>query len=267
MKILAIFLLTGCCMATTLRAQENKQGFYTSFDSTQIYYEVHGTGYPVVLIHGFMNTGDDWKKIMVFNKLQENGFMVITLDQRGNGKSGKPHTPEAYANDAEAKDLIGLMRFLGLKKYALVGYSRGAIIGARLLVLDKRVTRAILGGMGADFTNPDWPRRIAFYQALSNDSVPGFDAVRKRITDNGLDKTALAYQQKGQPSTSKEELSKIKKPVMVICGDKDQDNGNGQDLANLIPKSVFFTVPGNHGSAWHSGEYTIEVVMFLSRNK
>jgi len=130
-------------------------------------------------------------------------------------------------------------------------------------VLDKRVQKGVMGGMGADFTNPDWPRRIAFYQALSNDSVPGFDGVRKRIAENGLDKTALAMQQKEQPSTSKEELARVKQKVLVICGDKDQDNGNGADLAKLIPKAVFVTVPGNHGSAWHSSEFTAEVLKFL----
>jgi pimeloyl-ACP methyl ester carboxylesterase len=263
MKILAIFLLAGTVLTTNLYGQDKKEGYFTSFDSTKIFYEVRGKGFPVILIHGFMNTGDDWKKIALYDQLTASGYMVITIDQRGNGKADKPHSDQAYANDAEAKDIMGLIKFLGLKKYSFVGYSRGSIIGSRLLVLDKRVQRGVLGGMGADFTNPNWPRRIAFYQALTNDSVPGFDGVRKRIAENGLDKTALALQQKEQPSTSKEELSRVKQIVMVICGDKDQDNGNGADLAKLIPKAVFVTVPGNHGSAWHSSEFTAEVLKFL----
>jgi pimeloyl-ACP methyl ester carboxylesterase len=263
MKILAIFLLAGTVLTTNLYGQDKKEGYFTSFDSTKIFYEVRGKGFPVILIHGFMNTGDDWKKIALYDQLTASGYMVITIDQRGNGKSGKPHTEEAYANDAEAKDIMGLIKFLGLKKYSFVGYSRGSIIGSRLLVLDKRVQKGVLGGMGADFTNPQWPRRIAFYEALTYDSIPGFEAVRKRIADNGLDKTALALQQKGQPSTSKEDLGRVKQKVMVICGDKDQDNGNGADLAKLIPKAEFVTVPGNHGSAWHSSEFTAEVLKFL----
>lgn len=266
MKILAIFLLAGSVLATNLYGQEKKEGYYISFDSTRIYYEVRGKGYPVMLIHGFMNNGGDWKKIPLYDQLPAKGFMVITVDQRGNGKSDKPHSAEAYANDAEAKDLAGLMKYLGIKKYSFVGYSRGSIIGARLLVLDKAVRSAVLGGMGADFTNPLWPRRIAFYEALTYDSIPGFEGVRKRIADNGLDKVALAFQQKGQPSTSKEELARVRQKVMVICGDKDQDNGNGADLAKLVPKAIFVTVPGNHGSAWHSSEFTTEIMKFLSKN-
>ena len=267
MKILAIFVLAGTCLLGTSFSQEKKQGYFASFDSTRIYYEVAGKGYPVLLIHGFMNSGEDWKKIPLYNALMEKGYMVITVDQRGNGKSDKPHEPEAYANDAEAKDLMGLIHFLHLKKYSFVGYSRGSIIGARLLVLDKRVHSAVLGGMGADFTNPLWPRRIAFYEAMMNDSIPGFDGARKKIKDNGLDQTALAYQQKGQPSTSAEELSRVKQNVMVICGDKDQDNGNGAELAKLIPNAVFVTIPGNHGGAWHTPEFTTEVMAFFAKNK
>ncbi len=56
---------------------------------------------------------------------------------------------------------------------------------------------------------------------MMNDSVPGFDGARKRIKEQGLDQLALAYQQKGQPSTSHATLAKLKQKVMVICSDQD----------------------------------------------
>src|SRR6476660_4402630 len=121
------------------KAQTDTGRFFTSFDSTKIYYEVRGNGLPVILIHGFIVDGESWKKTAVYNDLIDVGYKVITLDMRGNGKSDKPHTVEAYANDAESKDIMGLMKSLGIKKYNVVGYSRGSIITARLLVLDKNV--------------------------------------------------------------------------------------------------------------------------------
>ena len=60
--------------------------------------------------------------------------------------------------------MIGLMQMLGIDEYGVVGYSRGSIITARLLVLDKRISKAVMGGIGIDFTNPEWPRRIMFYK-------------------------------------------------------------------------------------------------------
>lgn len=248
----------------TLLAQKDS-GFFSSFDKVKIWYQVKGKGQPVLLIHGFTGKGSDWKTKPIYDSLLANGFKVIVADLRGNGLSDKPHTPEAYADDAEARDLMGLLKFLGIKKYQAVGYSRGSIILARLLVLDKKVTGAIMGGMGADFTNPMWPRRIGLYEALMYDSVKGYEDFRKRIATSGLDRLALAYQQKEQPSTSKTELAKIKQRVLIICGDKDEDNGKGQDLQQLIPGSQFVTVPGNHGSAWGTKEFAGVSVSFLSR--
>jgi pimeloyl-ACP methyl ester carboxylesterase len=248
----------------TAHAQKDS-GYFSSFDGIKIWYQVKGNGKPVLLIHGFTGNGTSWKTKPVYDSLLASGFKVVIVDLRGNGQSDKPHTPEAYANDAEAKDLMGLLKFLGIKNYQAIGYSRGSIILARLLVLDKNITSAVIGGMGADFTNPMWPRRIGLYEALMYDTVKGYDDFRKRIATSGLDRLALAYQQMEQPSTSKEELSRIKQRVLLLCGDQDEDNGKAQDLQQLIPGSVFVTVPGNHGSAAGTKEFASESVSFLSK--
>src|SRR6185312_1241562 len=117
--------------------QETAGSYFTSFDTTKIYYEVIGTGSPVILIHGFSGTGRGWKNTAVYNDLLTAGYQVILIDQRGNGHSDKPHNEFAYAHDAEARDIMGLISFLKIKRYDAVGYSRGSIITSRLLVLDK----------------------------------------------------------------------------------------------------------------------------------
>lgn len=119
--------------------------------------------------------------------------------------------------------------------------------------------------MGADFTNPLWPRRIGIYEALMYDSVKGYDNFRQHIISSGLDRMALAYQQKEQPSTSNEELAKVIQPVIIICGDQDTDNGRGEDLQQLIPHSIFVNVPGNHGSAVGTAAFAIKVIAFLKK--
>ena len=255
---------TGIILHSTTLAQRDS-GYFSSFDKVKIHYEVKGSGKPVLLIHGFVGKGSDWKTKPVYDSLLANGFNVITADLRGNGWSDKPHEPEAYAHDAESKDLMGLLKYLGIKKYQAIGYSRGSIILARLLVLDKNVTKAIMGGIGADFTNPLWPRRIGIYEALMYDSAKGYDDLRKRIITAGLDRLALAYQQKEQPSTSKQELAKLKQKILIICGDQDEDNASARDLQQLIPRSVFVSVPGNHGSAVGTKEFAAETISFLKK--
>lgn len=237
--------------------------FFRSFDSTKIYYEVKGTGDAVVLVHGFIVNGQSWKKTELYKDLLAEGYRVIILDQRGNGLSDKPHTPEAYENDAEAKDIMALMKMLKIKKYSAVGYSRGSIIVSRLLILDKRIKKGVMGGMGAEFTNPEWPRRIMFYKALSGESVPELATMVENVKKQGLDQQALAYLQKAQPSTSKEALRKIKQPVLIICGDKDSDNGSAKELADFFKHPVYRVTPGDHGGASRTKEFSTQVISFL----
>ena len=267
LKVLAFFLFPFLISKDAIAAFRisDSGNYYISFDSTKIYYEVKGTGYPVILVHGFIMTGEGWKKTEVYKALQTAGYKVVTLDMRGNGKSDKPHTDKAYANDAEAKDIMGLATSLGLNKYNVVGYSRGSIITARLLVLDKRVNKAVMGGMGTDFTNPEWPRRKMFYRALMGDSVKELEAMVKNVQRAGLDQQALAFMQKEQPSTPKETLAKVKQQVLVICGDKDSDNGNAKELADLLPSAVYAQVPGDHGAALGTKEFADNVVNFFNK--
>ena len=252
-------------LSDSLFAQPTPEGnFYTSFDGTKIYYEVKGDGYPVLLIHGFSGTGQGLKTCVFYDDLLKAGYKVILIDQRGNGRSDKPHSESAYANDAEAKDIIGLISYLNIKQYDAVGYSRGSIIASRLLVLDKRLHKAVMGGMGDAYTNPEWPRRVHAYRALMGDtSLHDVDDMVKYIHSQHFDELALALQQKYQPSTSPEELSKVKIPVLIIRGTDDKENGSETGLNKLIPNSGLVYVPGNHNTAVHSKEFSNSVVKFL----
>jgi len=246
-------------------AQTSTDGqFYTSFDGTKIYYEVKGTGYPVLLIHGFCGTGDGWKKSILYTNLLKGGYKVILIDLRGNGQSDKPHTDAAYSNDAEAKDIMGLMTSLNITKYNVVGYSRGSIIASRLLILDSRVNKTVMGGMGDGFTDPNWPRRIHAYRALMGDKrYHEFDDMIKYIHTQNFDMAALALQQKYQPSTSREDLLKITKPVLIVRGSEDKENGSEIGLQRLIPGSRVSYVPGDHNTASKNNQFSAAVFFFL----
>ncbi|MDH7460822.1 alpha/beta hydrolase [Chitinophagaceae bacterium 26-R-25] len=247
-------------------AQKADSGYFKSFDSTRIYYEVHGSGYPVVMVHGFVVNGNSWKRGALFTDLLQKGYKIITMDLRGNGKSDKPTNDSAYMNDAEAKDIMGLLDYLHINLYHLIGYSRGSIISTRLMVKDKRVDKVVLGGMGADFTNPQWPRRVLFYRTLNGDTLPpSLEGFMKFTKQTGLNTKVLALIQKYQPSTSEEELAKCKNKVMVICGDEDKDNGDGKALAKLIPNATFVEVPGVHNTTMQTKAFSDAVTSFLEK--
>ena len=248
--------------------QQSANGsYFTSTDSTKIYYEVEGNGYPVILIHGFSGTSQGWKTCPVYGDLLKAGYKVILIDLRGNGRSDKPHIESAYANDAEAKDVMGLMKSLGVKSYDAVGYSRGSIITSRLMVLDKHLKKAVMGGMGDAYTNPEWPRRVHAYKALMGDTTyHDVDDMMKYIHSQHFDNLALAYQQKYQPSTSKQALSKVHIPVLIIRGTEDKENGSETGLQQLIPGSQLIHVPGNHNTAIRAPEFSAAVTGFLKDN-
>ncbi|MDP9047215.1 MAG: alpha/beta hydrolase, partial [Bacteroidota bacterium] len=82
-KPICLVVIILLVFATHSFAQTETEGHYfTSFDTTKIYYEVTGTGYPVVLVHGFSGTGQGWKNCAVYNDLFNAGYQVIILDQR-----------------------------------------------------------------------------------------------------------------------------------------------------------------------------------------
>ncbi len=264
-NISALFVLILLSSATFAQQAKIDSGYLSSFDKTKIYYEVHGNGFPVLLVHGFIVNSNSWKHAALYDSLIASGFKVVLIDLRGNGRSGKPHTDSAYANDAEAKDIIGLMLHLNIKNYDVVGYSRGSIITARLMVLDKHVHKAVMGGMGADFTNPNWQRRIDFYHALAADTVPSLHTMVQNVQIQNLDQQALALLQKYQPSTSKETLSTIKIPVLVIHGDSDEANGSADELASLFTNAQKAVTPGDHNHAASTPQFASAVLSFLKQ--
>ena len=87
----------------------------------QLYYEDHGSGRPVVLIHGWPLSGKSWEKQVP--ALLEAGYRVVTYDRRGFGESSRPTV--GYDYDTLAADLHCLLTQLDLRDAAIVGFSMG----------------------------------------------------------------------------------------------------------------------------------------------
>jgi len=122
-------------------------------DGVRLHFEVNGPehGNPLVAVHGFAS---DYHLNWVGSRWQETlttaGFRVIGLDCRGHGHSDKPHDRDAYAVATMADDVLRLLDHLGIETAAYLGYSMGARIGLELILrASRRVTRAVLGGIGS----------------------------------------------------------------------------------------------------------------------
>ena len=105
---------------------------------------------PVLLIHGFASHTDmNWVSTGWVSHLAEAGYRVISIDNRGHGRSGKPHDSEAYSAGIMAEDARRLLDHLGVPRAHVIGYSMGARIAALLAVgHPELVDHLVLGGLG-----------------------------------------------------------------------------------------------------------------------
>ncbi|RKE36956.1 pimeloyl-ACP methyl ester carboxylesterase [Paraburkholderia sp. BL23I1N1] len=115
---------------------------FTTTDGTHLYYKDWGTGQPVVLVSGWLVSGDMWEYQAQF--LAANGFRVITYDRRGFGRSSQPWS--GYDYDTMTNDLSELIESLDLNDMVLAGYSMGGGEVARYIGTrgSRRVAKVVL---------------------------------------------------------------------------------------------------------------------------
>ena len=240
-------------------------------DGVRLHFELHGpeNGAPIVLVHGFAS---DYRLNWVGTRWQEtligSGFFVIGLDCRGHGHSDKPHEEAAYAVEVMTGDVVRLLDHLDVASSAYLGYSMGARIGLEV-VMDhpERITRAVLGGIGAAGAI-DSAERIA--RAFRVDE-PTDDPVAQTFykfasarPENDL--IALAACIKGlRPERNPERLARIRTPILVVVGDRDEIARRAPDLIEEIPTARLVTIAGrDHMSAVPAREFKQAAIGFLT---
>jgi pimeloyl-ACP methyl ester carboxylesterase len=245
---------------------------FSSFDGTQIAYTTGGAGPGVLLLHGF---GADhivnWVRPGIVDALVASGRRVIAYDARGHGKSGKPHDPAAYENDAMVRDARCLLDHIGADAVDVVGYSMGAIVSSRLAAIEPRVRSLVLGGIGGRVGRAaDEDRRARIAAALearagerrSDDAEAR--AFRHFTERGGNDLGALAAIQRATSNGRTGVLKSIAVPTLVVAGADDGLAGSPQELAARIEGAIAQVVPGNHLSAVGRAEFTAAIVDFLA---
>lgn len=224
------------------------------FDSkgVQIYYEEHGGGEPVVLVHGFASRADHNWGVDWFNSLGAH-YRVVALDCRGHGRSGKPHELEAYADRTMGDDVIRLMDHLGIRRSLLMGYSMGARISLGLMLSHpERLRAVVLGGIGAvSASRPSFSRKpiVDALRADSSSAVTDERAKQFRqfaeITGNDLKALAACMGANRGDLTAEDLTAKpIRVPTMIVIGTKDTLVGDPKLLRDSIPGSELVMLEG-----------------------
>jgi non-heme chloroperoxidase len=262
-----------------------------------LYYEDHGSGEPVVLIHGYPLSGASWEKQVPV--LLNAGYRVITYDRRGFGKSSQPTT--GYNYDTFAEDLHKLVSHLELRDFTLVGFSMGGGEVARYLGRygSKGVSKAvILSGVPpyllktAD--NPEGVDASVFQgmeKAVVADRYAFFTEFFKNFYNTDLLLGKRVSEQAVQASWNtaatasataslacvptwhedfREDVARIDVHTLVIHGDADRIlpiTAAGPRTAKLIKGARLLVVKGGpHCITWtHAEEVNAELLSFLGK--
>jgi pimeloyl-ACP methyl ester carboxylesterase len=222
-----------------------------SFDDTELAVHRLGEGRPVVLLHGLFSSAEmNWIRFGHAAKLAEAGFEAIMPDLRGHGDSAKPHDPAAYPPGVLVRDTAAVVETLKLAEFDLAGFSLGARTAAGAIVAGLNPRRLVLAGMGLEGL-AGWSRRAAFFI----DAIDRFDEVRQGdaaymavqfMKTMKIDRVAARLLLGAVPDLTPGDLASITMPTLVVCGDKDRDNGSPQKLVDALPNARFEEVPGSH---------------------
>jgi non-heme chloroperoxidase len=262
----------------------------------EIYYEDHGIGKPVVLIHGWPLSGRSWEYQVP--ALVEAGYRVITYDRRGFGKSSQPW--EGYEYDTFTSDLHQLLEQLELQNVTLVGFSMGGGEVARYIGKygTNRVEKAVFAGAVPPFLykSADHPEGVlddvaiqGFENGVKSDRLAFLDEFTKGFFAAG-DRTDLVSEPfrlynrdiaagaspKGtldciaafSKTDFRGDLAKVNIPTLVIHGDSDATvpfEYSGKLTHEAIPNSKVALIKGGpHGlNATHAKEFNEALLLFL----
>ena len=251
----------------------------------EIYYEDHGSGQPVVLIHGYPLDSSSWEKQTAV--LLAAGKRVITYDRRGFGKSDRPTSGHDY--DTYAADLSGLVSALDLRNAVLVGFSMGTGEVVRYISRygSHRLAKAVFIGAILPFmlqtdANPSGvPQeavdgmldaikadRYAFLTGFLQNFYSADENLGTRISEEALRyswqlATSMSpYTSIWAPATwytdFRADVDKIDVPTLIMHGTGDQNvpiDLTSRVLAEMLPSATYIEIEGApHGMLWTHGE-------------
>ncbi|MER7709358.1 alpha/beta hydrolase [Streptomyces werraensis] len=263
----------------------------------ELYYEDHGTGQPVVLIHGYPLDGHSWENQTA--ALLAAGYRVVTYDRRGFGQSSQPTT--GYDYDTFAADLNTVMETLDLRDAVLVGFSMGtgevgrylgtygservakaaflASLEPYLLKTDDNPTgvdASVFEGIEKAVTADRYAYFTAFYQDFYNLDENLGTRISEEVLRNSWNVAAGSSPYASVAAVAtwttdfRADLAKIDVPALILHGTADRIlpiESTGEPFHQALPQAEYVVVEGApHGLLWtHAQEVTDALLAFLAK--
>ncbi len=245
-------------------------GDYAEVHGLRMYYEVHGEGRPVVLLHGGMTTiqFSFAAQIPVLARTHR----VIAIEQMGHGHTGDV-SGRAMSYEGMTEDTAAFLAQQGIRNADLIGFSDGGQIALRLACTHPElVRRVIASGVGL---GPTTAERQKAMQNLSIDRLPkAFREEYARVSPDGAEHWPVFFEKVrtmwSKPwGISLDELATIKAPTLLVFGDHDFTGlEEAAQIFHKIPGAQICILPGTgHGTFLERPEWLNPILLdFLDRD-
>ncbi len=248
---------------------------YADNDGVKIHYEVEGEGPPLVLMHWFNGSTEDWRMFGYVDALKED-YQLILIDMRGHGQSDKPHERAAYDAEVQANDIVAVLDELDIDKAHYFGYSLGATLGWALAkYAPERFASFIIGGEGPASHDPsEWN---AYIRGLGAENMaymvedgarehgvwhPG---IHEAYATNDLNATLLASEELNIIDFSND-VPGMQTPILLLAGSEDTQWAGIAKASQQLPNATLADLPGlDHAQGfWLIDEVLPEITKFLT---
>ncbi len=230
--------------------QIKKDSGYASVNGLKMYYEIHGEGAPLVLIHGGGSTiQTSFGEIL---PLLAQHYKAIAVELQAHGHTNDRDSAESFEQDAD--DVAGLIQYLKISKAHFLGFSNGGNTAMQIAIrrsnlVDKLVIISSFykrEGMIPGFfegmqlaTLENMPILLKTYYLQINNDQKGLQRMFNK------DKERMLHFKDWRD----EDLASIKNPSLIISGDKDVvTTEHTVKMSQIIPNAQLMILPGTHGS-------------------
>ncbi len=241
---------------TNSETKKDSTSGYALVNGLNMYYEIHGSGTSLVLIHGGGSTLQTTfgRVLHEFAKTHK----VIAVEMQAHGHTADIDRPLSFQQDAD--DIAALLKYLNIDKASVFGFSNGASTALQFAIRHPEMTEKIIAGStfykkaGA----PDW-----FWDMMGKATFEGMPQPYKdEFLKINPDTNALhrmyerdVARMRSFPDITEEQMKAIKAPVFIIMGDKDVTTPeHAAEMHRLLANSRLAIIPGGHGD--YIGEMT-----------
>jgi len=262
MKIIAafafVFLVVGCDYSKikSMSVKNDKQlstdsiTGYAPVNGIRMYYETHGQGEPLVLIHGGGSTiQTSFGRIL---PLLSQHYKVIAVELQAHGHTSDRDAPESFEQDAD--DVAALLKYLSISNAHILGFSNGGNTAMRIAMRHPELVNKLVAISSFYKREGMIP---GFFEGMQHATIDVMPALLKKyyLEINNDEKGLLAMFTKDRDRMlhfkdwNDDELRSIESPTLLICGDRDvMTTEHTVKMSRLIPNAQLMIHPGTHGS-------------------